>query len=69
MKYEKGDQLILTDNKDLENSCDKSSIYINSTYFLETARIGASILIGDGLLSMIVKDKGTRQRLAQDLVL
>ncbi|PVD36440.1 hypothetical protein C0Q70_03424 [Pomacea canaliculata] len=57
VKFKKGDVVILTNEKELQDKCDRSVLYINSQYYLNLAKIGHKIWVGDGLLSFVVKEK------------
>lgn len=57
VKFKKGDVVILTNEKELQDKCDRSVLYINSQYYLNQAKIGHKIWVGDGLLSFVVKEK------------
>ena len=41
----------------MESQCDQESLFVNSLFFLQQAEPGQTILIGDGLLSLLVKEK------------
>nr|KAG5707282.1 hypothetical protein BaRGS_000056 [Batillaria attramentaria] len=57
LTMKKGHEVVLTNEASLQNSCDESTLYVNSLYFLQQAQPGNKILIGDGLLSLLVKEK------------
>lgn len=53
----KGQEVILTNEEALRDSCDDSTLYVNSLYFIQQAKPGDKILVGDGLLSFRIKEK------------
>ncbi|KAK7096172.1 pyruvate kinase PKM-like [Littorina saxatilis] len=55
--FKKGEEVILTNEVSLQDKCDKSTMYVNSAYFLQQAEPGHTVLVGDGLLSLKVKEK------------
>ena len=55
--FKQGQELVLTSDQQVRDRCDRSCLYVNSQYFLEKASVGQVVLLGDGLLSLIIKDK------------
>lgn len=53
----KGQEVILTNEESLHDNCDESTIYVDSLYFLQKAQVKDIVFIGDGLLSLVVKEK------------
>ncbi|XP_076451508.1 pyruvate kinase PKM-like [Babylonia areolata] len=57
VNFKKNEEVVLTNEPGLENSCDRSTLWVNSGYFLQEAQPGQTILLSDGLLSLLVKEK------------
>ena len=57
ISFKKGEEVILTNEESAQKRCDRSLLYVTSAYFLEQAEVGNTIFVGDGLLSLIVKEK------------
>lgn len=53
----KGEEVVLTNEAGAENTCDRSMLWVSSAYFLQEAQPGQTILLGDGLLSLLIKEK------------
>ena len=44
----------------MEKNCSRSLLYVSSAYFLQEAQPGHTVFVGDGLLSLTVKEKRKR---------
>lgn len=61
--FKVGEEVIVTNEDAVMTSCDKTSLYVNSRYFIRQAKVGQTIFVGDGLLSLIVKENMVGDRL------
>ena len=41
----------------MEKNCSRSLLYVSSAYFLQEAQPGHTVFVGDGLLSLTIKEK------------
>ena len=44
----------------MEKNCSRSLLYVSSAYFLQEAQPGHTVFVGDGLLSLTIKEKRKR---------
>ena len=52
---ENGKQIILQTNKQYENNCDESNLFVDYPNITKVVKPGNKVFIDDGLISLIVK--------------
>uniref|UniRef100_A0A0R3WXP5 pyruvate kinase n=1 Tax=Hydatigena taeniaeformis TaxID=6205 RepID=A0A0R3WXP5_HYDTA len=53
-----GDKVRLTSNKEFENKCSKSMIYVDYERIVHVLHEGSKVFIDDGLICLVVQQKG-----------
>lgn len=58
MTLECGEKVRLTPNKEFENKCSKDVLYVDYDRIVHVLHVGSKVYIDDGLICLIVKEKG-----------